>query len=90
MNVDIARIGKGKTHRGFSYDIMGRNQDAWFIGPGETKVLADITSPSLIMHIWMTQRHHYREAVLKITWDDAAYPRVVCPLGDMLGWATVY
>jgi hypothetical protein len=85
MNVDIARIRKGKTHRVSSYDITGRNQDAWIIGPGETKVLADIPGPGLITHIWMTQRRHYREAVLKITWDDADYPSVLCPLGDFFG-----
>ena len=85
MNVDIARIRKGKTHRVSSYDITGRNQDAWIIGPGETKVLADVPGPGLITHIWMTQRRHYREAVLKITWDEADYPSVLCPLGDFFG-----
>lgn len=30
----------------------------------------------------MTQGHHYRECLLKITWDDAKHPSVLAPLGD--------
>jgi hypothetical protein len=30
----------------------------------------------------MTQGNHYRECLLKITFDDAAQPSVLCPLGD--------
>jgi hypothetical protein len=85
MFSNIAQIGRGRTKRVSSYDVTGRNQDAWIIGPGETKVLADIHGPGMLTHIWMTQRTHYREALVKMTWDDAAYPSVVCPLGDFFG-----
>jgi hypothetical protein len=30
----------------------------------------------------MTQLHHYRECLLKITYDDAGFPSVLVPLGD--------
>lgn len=82
---NVARIRKVRTKRVSSYDVTGRNQDAWIIGSGETRVLADIKGPGVITHIWMTQRNHYREVLLKITWDDAEYPSVLCPLGDFFG-----
>ncbi len=85
MIANIARIKPGTTKRASSYDVSGRNQDAWIIEPGETKVLAEMRGPGMLTHLWMTQRTHYREALLKITWDDAAYPSVVCPLGDFFG-----
>jgi hypothetical protein len=34
-------------------------------------VLADIRGPAAITHIWMTQRNHYRECLLRITWNNA-------------------
>jgi len=79
---DITRITSAKTGRFSSWDRSGRNADAWSIGPGETKVLADIEGPGRITHIWMTQGRHYRECLLRITWDDAPYPSVLVPLGD--------
>ena len=79
---DITRITSAKTGRLSSWDRSGRNADAWSIGPGETKVLADIEGPGRITHIWMTQSRHYRECLLRITWDDAPYPSVLVPLGD--------
>ncbi len=78
----LTRIKKARTRRVSSCDVNGRNQDLWYIAPGETKVLADIEGPGMITHIWMTQPNHYREVLLKITWDDADGPSVFCPLGD--------
>ena len=82
---NLAVIGKARTKRFSSYDVTGRNSDAWRIAPGETRVLADIQGPGMITHIWMTQPLHYREALLKMTWDDAEHPSVLCPLGDFFG-----
>lgn len=79
---DITRITNGRTKRASSWDTRGRNGDAWRIAPGETRVLADIRGPGKITHIWMTQRNHYRECLLKMTWDNAKHPSVVVPLGD--------
>jgi len=71
-----------RSLRASSWDTTGRNGDSWRIGPGETAVLADIQGPGVIRHIWMTQGKHYRECLLKITWDNARSPSVLVPLGD--------
>ncbi|MBN1641203.1 MAG: DUF2961 domain-containing protein [Anaerolineae bacterium] len=83
--MELARIHNRKTHRVSSWDTSGRNSDAWSIAPGESRVLADIQGPACITHLWMTQRNHYRECLLKITYDNAAHPSVLCPLGDFFG-----
>jgi hypothetical protein len=82
---DLACMKQGATKRCSSWDVSGRNADFWSIPAGESRVLADITGPGVITHIWMTQSQNYRNAVLKITWDDAASPSVLCPLGDFFG-----
>ena len=82
MFYNLAHVKKAKTKRISSYDKTGRNQDFWLIGPGETRVLAEIEGPGKITHIWMTQPRNYREVLLKITWDNADRPSVQCPLGD--------
>ncbi len=79
---NIMYLKNAKTKRFSSYDVTGRNNDAWNINPGETRVLADIKGPGLITHIWMTQGGHYRDVLIKITWDDAKSPSILCPLGD--------
>ncbi|MYA18416.1 MAG: DUF2961 domain-containing protein [Gammaproteobacteria bacterium] len=81
----LARIGSGSTARASSWDTTGRNDDAWNIEPGERRVLADIEGPGTITHLWMTQRNHYRECLLLVTWDHADRPSIVCPLGDFFG-----
>jgi hypothetical protein len=79
---DIACIRRAKTARLSSWDTSGRNGDCWRIEPGESRVLADINGPGKITHIWMTQGRHYRECLLKMTWDNAKHPSVLVPLGD--------
>ena len=69
---NLTRITDGKTGRASSWDTSGRNADAWRIPPGESRVLADIQGPGVITHLWLTQRNHYRECLLKITWDGAS------------------
>jgi hypothetical protein len=85
MLENLARLGTGRSGRASSWDTTGRNADAWRIAPGETRILADIDGPGLITHIWMTQRNHYRECLLRFTWDDAKHPSVEVPLGDFFG-----
>jgi len=82
MNINLAQIKEGRTGRCSSYDRSGRNNDACKIKAGETRLLADIRGPGAITHIWMTQGKHYRECLLKITWDNAKSPSVLVPLGD--------
>ena len=81
----ISRISDRRTRRTSSWDVSGRNNDAWIVEPGQTALLADIDGPGKITHIWMTQRAGYRECLLKITWDDAEEASVLCPLGDFFG-----
>ena len=85
MYHELTRWRKAKVKRCSSYDVTGRNADAWTLEPGETRVLADIRGSGRITHIWMTQRHHYRECLLRMTWDDAAHASVLVPLGDFFG-----
>lgn len=79
---DLAKITDARTGRSSSWDESGRNADRWIIPAGETRTLADITGPGAITHIWMTQQNHYRDCLLRITWDDAEGPSVLVPLGD--------
>lgn len=79
---DLTRLRKARTGRASSWDTTGRNADFWWIAPGEARVLADIRGPGRITHLWMTQSAHYRECLLRITWDDAKAPSVLVPLGD--------
>jgi len=78
----LAQLRRRTTGRASSWDTGGGNHDAWLIPPGESVVLADIQGPAMITHIWLTQKNHYRECLLKITFDDAPHPGVLCPLGD--------
>ena len=81
----LTKWRNGKVRRLSSWDVTGRNADAWRIAPGETRVLADIKGPGRITHIWMTQGCHYRSMLLKMTWDNADHPSVLVPLGDFFG-----
>jgi hypothetical protein len=82
MIPDLTHIKKRKTGRISSWDKSGRNADRWVVPARSSVVLADISGPAQITHIWMTQVNHYRECLLKITYDDAPYPSVLVPLGD--------
>lgn len=55
LGIDLARIRTARSGRLSSRDHRGRNQDYWVIGPGETRVLADLDGPGAITHMWMTQ-----------------------------------
>ena len=81
----IARLRDARTGRASSWDRSGRNADYWTIPAGETRVLAEIEGPGCITHIWMTQPNHYRECLLRFTWDGERQPSVVVPLGDFFG-----
>lgn len=79
---ELSTLRHGRTGRCSSWDATGRNADAWTIEAGESRALADIKGPGAITHIWMTQGRHYRECLLKITWDNSSKPSVLVPLGD--------
>lgn len=79
---NIALIRNAKTGRASSWNQTGANGDCWKIPAQSSVVLADIAGPGCITHIWMTQIDGYRECLLRITFDDAPGPSVLCPLGD--------
>jgi hypothetical protein len=85
MFESLDKLRQAKTSRFSSWDRTGKNADFWVVPAGESKVLADIQGPGKITHIWMTQDKHYRECLLKITFDNAAAPSVLVPLGDFFG-----
>ncbi|HPU08055.1 MAG TPA: DUF2961 domain-containing protein [Thermogutta sp.] len=70
------------------------NFDNRRIPPGEKLVLADITGPGIIQHIWMTfpvpepswlgreGNANHSELVLRMYWDGSEQPAVECPVGD--------
>ncbi len=82
MLTNLPILRNRKTGRVSSWDSGGRNADRWIIPPYSSRVLADITGPAQITHIWMTQYDHYRECLIKITYDDSPFPSVLVPLGD--------
>ncbi|MCM8757048.1 MAG: DUF2961 domain-containing protein [Candidatus Omnitrophica bacterium] len=82
MLYHLAKITEAVTGRVSSWDTTGRNVDCWVIPPGKSQVLAEMKGPGCITHIWMTQPNHYRECLLRFTWDDASFPSVNVPLGD--------
>jgi D-arabinan exo alpha-(1,3)/(1,5)-arabinofuranosidase (non-reducing end) len=56
------------------------------VAPGATAVLADITGPGRITHIWLTAHpDHWRSLLLRAFWDDDPDPAVEVPLGDFFG-----
>ncbi|MFA6244686.1 MAG: glycoside hydrolase family 172 protein [Candidatus Hydrogenedentales bacterium] len=85
----LEQITRARSRRASSWDRTGANDDCIRIEPGETRVLADISGPGRITHIYMTmiQPHplDYRDAVLRMYWDDESTPSVEVPVGDFFG-----
>lgn len=52
--MNLTKVSDFTRKRDSSWDRSGRNGDAWFIGPNETKTLADLKGPGIIRHIWFT------------------------------------
>ena len=80
----LTQVSTARTLRASSWDTSGRNGDAWSIGAGKSRVLANIKGTGCITHIWMTQSGEgvFRNVLLKIYWDDEKEPSVLAPLGD--------
>jgi len=78
--------------RASSADSTGANDDgngAHPIAPGETRVIAELTGPGLISHMWFTinsrDRWHLKNLVLRMFWDGEDTPSVEAPIGDFFG-----
>lgn len=82
-----ARVSSAAPERSNNYDNRR-------IAPGAKLVLADLTGPGTINHIWLTfpdpapgwlgrdGNPHHGELVLRIYWDGATEPAVESPVGD--------
>ena len=72
-----------------SWDVSGRNADAWRIEAGESKVIAEMDGPGVISHIWFTvsspDREYLRKLIIRMYWDGEKNPSVESPLGDFFG-----
>lgn len=86
----LARGPDGQTLRASSSAAdFNSNGDDRTIKPGETLVLADLSGPGAITHLWNTVASQDpfsgRSLVLRIYWDDLEKPSVEVPLGDFFG-----
>ncbi len=86
LGMELARAKDFAAKRISSYDTSGRNRDAWPLGAGETKTLAEIEGCGAISHLWFTigceDRHYLRKLVLRAYWDGAQEPAIESPVGD--------
>jgi hypothetical protein len=86
---DLATPRNFESHRITSADPTGGNGDCWDIGPGQTRVLAEIQGPGRIVHIRDNitghEPHHLQLHVLRMYWDGEKEPSVEVPAGDFFG-----
>jgi hypothetical protein len=84
---DLPRL-KNYTARRVSSDnrYAGSNDDSKRIMPGETLVMADLTGPGVVDHIWLTVADNEyawpRLVRLRVYYDGKKTPSVDVPLGD--------
>lgn len=89
----IACMRQGKRRRISSYDRSGGNDDRVHIRAGQTLTLADISSPGIITHIWLTiatdsrekEADYLRKMTLRMYWDGETVCSVETPVGDFFG-----
>lgn len=92
---DLMRVKAGRSRRVSSTNAKDpSNRDNIWVKPGETYVMADLTGPGIIRHIWLTFAEAGpswlakdgaaapSEVVLRMYWDNAKEPAVEAPLGD--------
>ncbi len=85
---DLGRPQDFASRRVSSYDRSGGNRDSIAIEPGRTAVLAEISGPAAIHHIWVTiaaEPFYGRKIVLRAYWDGERQPSVEAPIGDFFG-----
>lgn len=87
---DLPRLKRYSAHRSSSQNrYVGSNDDSKRIMPGETLVMADLTGPGLVSHIWLTVADNEfawpRLVRLRVYYDGKKTPSVDVPLGDFFG-----
>src|ERR671934_2522783 len=86
---NLPRLTGTRSARASSWDRTGGNDDRWTIRPRERAVLADIDTPGVVRHIWMTiacrERDYLRKIVLRAWWDGEERPSIEVPIGDFFG-----
>jgi hypothetical protein len=87
---DLPRLKTFTAHRSSSDNpFVGSNDDSKRIMPGETLVMADLTGPGIVSHIWLTvadSEYAWPRLVrLRIYYDGKKTPSVDVPLGDFFG-----
>jgi hypothetical protein len=80
----LKNYSSARTSSGNRY--VNSNDDSKRIMPGETLVMADVTGPGMITHIWLTVAHNEfgwpRLVRFRVYYDGAKTPSVDAPLGD--------
>jgi hypothetical protein len=87
---DLPRLKNYSAHRVSSGNrYVGSNDDSKRIMPGETLVMADLTGPGVVSHIWLTVADNEfawpRLVRLRVYYDGKKTPSVDVPLGDFFG-----
>jgi Protein of unknown function (DUF2961)/HEAT repeats len=87
---DLPRLKNFSAHRVSSNNrYVTSNDDSKRIMPGETFVMADLTGPGVVNHIWVTIADNEfawpRLARLRVYYDGKKTPSVDVPLGDFFG-----
>lgn len=88
--VALTHLSDAQTRRVSSTSPdLNSNGDSRVIKEGETLVLAELTGPGAITHLWNTIASQDpfagRSLVLRIYWDGMAKPSIEVPLGDFFG-----
>jgi hypothetical protein len=89
-SLDLARLKNYTAHRVSSNNRYAfSNDDSKRLMPGQTIVLADLTGPGAITHIWATVADNEfgwpRLLRLRVYYDGCKTPSVDAPLGDFFG-----
>ena len=86
---NILKLSNKTNHRISSWDKTGRNYDFIQIKSKETVTLANIEGPGIIKHIYFTtilpNPLDFRNAIIRMYWDNEKNPSVEAPLGDFFG-----
>lgn len=87
--LNLCQLKNNSNHRISSWDKTGRNYDFIQIRSKETVTLADIEGPGIIKHIYFTtilpNPLDFRNAIIRMYWDNEKNPSVEAPLGDFFG-----